>query len=129
MFKIHKLYNFSTIVPAILGDTYKNMKVVARMSHQEAVKKRDIFSLHDQVKRSLPQDIAVRDMEYILFEDPSGSELVLPIEYIATESIIEVKRLKLLVEIPDANTEDVAVIQEVLISLGHFGCKLELKSY
>ena len=127
MFNTGKIYNFITLVPEILGGRFENMKVRGKFDWQEAYKYRDIKVLHEQIKRSLPQNIRIEDMEYILFEDTSKRTLVLPTVYIASDSIVEVQKLSIIVEIPNCNTEDVGIIQEKLVEIGKVGCTISLK--
>lgn len=127
MFNTGKIYNFITLVPEILGGRFENMKVRGTFDWQEAYKYRDIKVLHEQIKRSLPQNIKIEDMEYILFEDTSKRNLVLPTAYIVSDSIVEVQKLSIVVEIPNCNTEDVGIIQEKLVEIGKVGCTISLK--
>ena len=127
MFNTGKIYNFITLVPEILGGRFENMKVRGKFDWHEAYKYRDIKVLHEQIKRSLPQNIRIEDMEYILFEDTSKRTLVLPTAYIASDSIVEVQKLSIVVEIPNCNTEDVGIIQEKLVEIGKVGCTISLK--
>lgn len=122
-FKLNKLYNFTTIAPEILGGSYTNMKVVGIVTSEEARKFRDIYTLHEQMKRSLDQDLSVTDLTYIVFESGNRKE-VFALEYIMLQSIVEVKKIKIVIEIPDANTEDIAILQEKLTELGYYNCKI-----
>ncbi len=127
MFNTGKIYNFITLVPEILGGRFENMKVKGKFDWQEAYKYRDIKVLHEQIKRSLPQNIKIEEMEYILFEDTSKRTLVLPTAYIVSDSIVEVQKLSIVVEIPNCNTEDVGIVQEKLVEIGKVGCTISLK--
>lgn len=124
-FSLHKRYNFITIAPAILGGRYSNMRVISILNAQEANKYRDIYTLHEQVKASLENNIQVSDLTYIVFEDMAGTKLVLPNEYIVQDSIILVDSIKILIEVPDANTEDLSILREKLKELGYIKCKLQ----
>lgn len=126
-FNVGKTYNFITLVPEVLGGRFENMKVRGKFSWEEAYKYRDIKVLHEQIKRSLPQNIRIEDMEYILFEDSNKKTIVIPTAYIESDSIVEVRKLTLLVEIPNCNTEDAPLIQEKLVEIGKVGCTIKLK--
>ena len=48
-FSLNKIYNFSTLMPSVLGTSFKSMKVKGVLTSQEAVKYRDIATLHATV--------------------------------------------------------------------------------
>ena len=125
---LHKRYNFITISPSILGATYTNMKVIGILSYKEALKKADITTIHKQVERSLPQELRVSDLTYILFEDINGKELVMPLEYMVRDSFVPVTTITINIEIPDRNTEDIATLSLALTELGLYNAKITSKT-
>lgn len=121
MFKINKNYNFTTLSPEILGGSYIGMKVKMIMSAEEAVKFRDIHTLHQTlltVIDGLPEDI--NDCTFLLFEpaDNSKSKQVIASEYIDIFSISEVSTQNLRIEIFDVNTNTLGIIRTRLSELG-----------
>ena len=112
--QLNKRYNFITIAPAILGASFTNMKAISIMTYKEALKKADITTTHKQVEKSLPQELRVTDLTYVLFEDMNGKELVMPLEYMVKDSLVPVTTLTILVELPDRNTEDIATLSLAL---------------
>lgn len=122
--QLNKRYNFITIAPTILGASYTNMKAISIMSYKEALKKEDITTIHKQIEKTLPQDLRVSDLTYILFEDMNGKEKVMAYEYMVKDSVVEVNKITILVEIPDANTEDLNTISLAMTELGYYKCKI-----
>ena len=126
--QLNKRYNFITIAPAILGASFTNMKAISIMTYKEALKKADITTTHKQVEKSLPQELRVTDLTYVLFEDMNGKELVMPLEYMVKDSLVPVTTLTILVELPDRNTEDIATLSLALTELGFFNTKITTKT-
>lgn len=126
--QLNKRYNFITIAPAILGASFTNMKAISIMTYKEALKKVDITTTHKQVEKSLPQELRVTDLTYVLFEDMNGKELVMPLEYMVKDSLVPVTTLTILVELPDRNTEDIATLSLALTELGFFNAKITTKT-
>lgn len=120
----NKTYSFTTIDPVELGGDYKSMKVVGIMSHGEAYKYRDIYTLHEKLSRRLTQKIQIEDMVFYLFETLNGQKLLLPDEYLVQDSIHEVTQIKIIIEVPDAKTGDISVLNEALTGLGFYGCNI-----
>ena len=126
--QLNKRYNFITIAPAILGASFTNMKAISIMTYKEALKKADITTTHKQVEKSLPQELRVTDLTYVLFEDMNGKELVMALEYMVKDSLVPVTTLTILVELPDRNTEDIATLSLALTELGFFNAKITTKT-
>lgn len=119
-FQLKKTYNFNTLSAAILGAEYTNMKVKAVMTSDNAVKFRDIATLHTSVKASIPNlPESITDLTYILFEDAKQETLVLPLEYIDTSSIQEVSSINIRINISDCTTEDISTLRLRLKELGY----------
>lgn len=124
-FEIKKSYNFSTLAPTQLGGDYSNMKVKAILTSDNAVNYRDVVTLHQTIKSvvsGLPDNIS--DLTYILFEDLDKNTVVLPIEYIQTDSIVEVNTINGRVDIPNITSEDIATIKTRLQELGYINFKI-----
>ena len=127
MVQLHKRYDFVTLAPTELGGSYRSMKVLGILTADRAMTYRDIHTLHEKVKRYLKQDYAIEDLTYILFEAVNKNTVLIPLEYIDTDSLQEVEQLKLMIEIPNANTEDINIVAAKLTELGYYGCKIEYK--
>ena len=119
-FSLNKIYNFSTLMPSVLGTSFKSMKFKGVLTSQEAVKYRDIATLHATVLpmlSGLPKRI--EQLSYILFENIDGEQLLLAYEYIDISSIVEVKTINIRVDIFDTNTEDINILRTRLVELGY----------
>ena len=124
-FELKKSYNFSTLAPTQLGGDYSNMKVKAILTSDNAVAYRDVATLHQTIKSvisNLPDSIS--DLTYILFEDLDKSTLVLPIEYIQTDSILEVQTVNARIDIPDISSDDITTLKVRLQELGYTNFKI-----
>ena len=118
-FQIKKRYNFTTKAPAVLGGIYKNMLVEAIMSADEAVKYMDIMTLHDQIRAIEPMNMDANVCTYVKFKTLDGATKILAVEYINEDTIVEVKTVNIRVDILEANTDDILIIQERLKELGY----------
>lgn len=119
-FQLNKTYNFNTLAPGILNQYYKVQKVIAIFNSKEAVKHRDIQTLHSNVSKvvtNLPANVS--NLTYILFENDTGDQQVLALEYIDQNSIQEVTTFNIRVDIKNANTNDLALIRKYLMELGY----------
>jgi len=119
-FELRKVYTFTTLAPAILGNTYDNMKVKSILSADEAVIYRDIHTLHTNLKTIIPTLPTVDDCTFILFEkqDESKTTILLALEYIDTFSIQNTVTVNINITILDTSTEMVSVISTRLRELG-----------
>lgn len=123
-FELRKRYNFSTKAPAILGAEYRNVMVESIMTADEAVKHTDILTVHEQIKVVLNLDIEATNCTFIKFKTLDGESVILALEYINSDSIVEVKTINIRVDILEANTEDILIIQERLKELGYANFKI-----
>lgn len=121
-FELNKSYdfNFKTELVTILGDKLKNMKVIGIMNDQQAVKVGDVATLHTQVLpllTSLP--INISDLTFIMFETLDKETAIYPIEYIEQSSITQVTTINLRIDINNASTTDLSLLQQTLNELGY----------
>lgn len=123
-FELRKRYNFTTKAPAILGAEYRNVMVESIMTATEAVKYSDVLTLHEQIRTVLNLDLEVANCTYIKFRTLDGETVILALEYINSDSIVEVKTVNIRVDILEANTDDILIIQERLKELGYSKFKI-----
>lgn len=123
-FELRKRYNFSTKAPAILGAEYRNVMVESIMTATEAVKYSDILTLHEQIRTVLNLDIEAVNCTYIKFKTLDGETVIIALEYINSDSIVEVKTVNIRVDVLEANTDDILIIQERLKELGYSKFKI-----
>jgi len=122
---INKTYNFTTLAPAILGSEFQLMKVKAILTATEAVKYRDILTLHNTltpVITGLP--VSINDCTYYLFENSEKELVLLALEYIDYNSILEVESTNIRIEIFNTTSDDVSIIRNRLLELGYNTLKI-----
>ena len=127
LFEIKKTYNFSTLAPTLLGSDYTNLKVKAILTSEAAVKYSDIVSTHQTVKstiKNLPDNVS--DLIYILFENSDKTTMILPVEYIETDSVVEVSSINIRIDIPNVTVDDVNILKTRLKELGYLDFKVSL---
>mgnify|MGYP006971714961 FL=1 len=108
-FEINKVYNFTTLAAARLGSVYREMRVKSIMTASEALRYRDIHTLHNNlipIITNLPVDTG--DCTFLLLENTDKEVVVLAIEYIDPVSVILVSSTNIRIEITDATSEDVS---------------------
>lgn len=125
LFELKKRYNFSTKAPALLGAEYRNMKVESIMSSTEAIKYLDILTLHEQVKTIIGLDIEPINCTFIKFKSIEGDEKIIALEYINSDSIVEVETINIQINILNANTNDMLILSERLRELGYDNFKMK----
>ena len=118
-FEIKKTYNFTTLVPSLLGGEYKNMQVVSLMTPDEAVKYQDILTLHEQVRTLIALNMGANDCTYVKFKTLEGDTKIIALEYIEPDSIKEVTTVNIRIELQRATTEDISIITARLKELGY----------
>ena len=118
-FEIKKTYNFTTLVPSLLGGEYKNMQVVSLMTPDEAVKYQDILTLHEQVRTLIALNMSANDCTYVKFKTLEGDTKIIALEYIEPDSIKEVTTVNIRIELQRATTEDISTITARLNELGY----------
>ena len=118
-FEIKKTYNFTTLVPSLLGGEYKNMQVVSLMTPDEAVKYQDMLTLHEQVRTLIALNMSANDCTYVKFKTLEGDTKIIALEYIEPDSIKEVTTVNIRIELQRATTEDISIITARLKELGY----------
>ena len=129
-FQLKKKYNFSMLSEAsmILGEKFSLMKVKGIMTSTEAVKYRDIATTHEVLKPLIPNiSPNLVDLTYILFENIDGEEVIFALEYIDTNTIVEVNQVNLRIEILNTSTDDIKVLDNALKELGY--TKYSIKNF
>lgn len=117
---LNKVYDFKTIAPGILNLDYKNQKVIGILNAQTAKKYYDIVTLHSKMLKvvtSLPSSYT--DLSYLLLENSTREKTVLALEYIDLDTVVEIVKKKVRIDIEDANIEDVNMIRKYLLELGY----------
>lgn len=126
MFNINKSYNFNTLAPTILGDSYKIMKVKAILTAREAVKYRDIQTLHIMLRpliNALP--VSPESCTFVLFENTDKEETLLAMEYIDIYSIVEVTKMNISIEVIGTTSDDVSILRNILLEYGYTNIQIK----
>lgn len=116
--KLNRRYTFSTVAPTMLGAEYKNVKVKALLDSNEAIKHRDITTLHNNMKAIVPTLPQLNDCTFVLFETTNNEKLLLALEYIDIYSIVEVATTNIRVDIPNSDSDTISLIRNRLLELG-----------
>lgn len=128
-FELKKTYNFSvkTDAATILDAKYENMKVIALMNNEEAAKKSsDINTTYTTLKGAisdLPESIV--DLTFIMFKKTDDTTVILALEYIDTDTIVEVEGVNIRLNVLNANTEDISIINQAIQELGYTNFTIE----
>lgn len=120
VFGFNKTYNFATLAPAILGNTFTNVKVIGILTADNARKYEDIYTIHNSligVIPSLPQSAS--GLTFLLFENNDGTTFVLANEYIDQSTITEVTTINIRIELLNLNTTDAGILRTRLLELGY----------
>lgn len=127
MLQFKKNYNFTTLAPAILGAVYNNMKYIGSCTSEEAqIIKNDILNIHEQLRNVISGLPKVTDCEFYKFKDSLGNLVVISREYIDINSIVEVSKINIRVDIYDTTTDSISIINNRLKELGYNNFKIEL---
>lgn len=121
-FELKKSYdfNFKTELVTLLGDKMKNMKVVGILNADQAVKVSDIATIHTQVRpldTTLPLNL--NDLTFIMFETLDKTTAVYAYEYIDANSITAVTTINIRIDVNNASTTDITLLQQTLSELGY----------
>jgi len=119
-FELNKVYNFNTLAPNILGASFTNMKVKGIMTATEAMKYRDIYTLHNNLLTTisgLPTNI--NDLTFVLFSNLDGTDLVLANEYIDTFTVVVVNTTNIRIDVLNTTTNDISILRTRLLELGY----------
>jgi len=119
-FEINKVYNFTTLAAARLGSLYTDMRVKSIMTATEAMKHRDIYTLHNNLVPVIPNlPVNAGDCVFLLLENTDGESTVLALEYIDPVSVILVTSVNIRIELTDASSEDISLLNMRLKELGY----------
>ena len=127
-FNLRGVYSFNTISPAILNDSYDNLKLVIIADVNLAANYADVMTINTMVRNdtNLPLQ-KIEDMTFLVFENlTTGEKTVLSRDWIIDDSVRLVTTRNLVVTINDVTDKDVAVFKSLLNTAGLTNAKLEL---
>lgn len=119
-FELFKSYNFNTLAPTILATNYKNVKVLAIMNYDTALKYFVPATTSASVFPFLPVGTVSDPTKYtyILFEGDENLKTPLALEWIDQSSITVVSYQTLTVTVTQAAAGDAVKIKQSLLLLG-----------
>lgn len=127
--KIGSKYKFNTIAPSVLGNTFSNLKLLSIMGFEEAVKKQDVITIHNQIKNqvanaNLPN--RVQDCTFLYFENAGGDKLVFANEYLT--NVETVTTTTLLITVKNYTGTDLTNITAALNKLGYYDLETSIET-
>lgn len=125
IFTFNGTYNFSTLAPTILGNSFTNQKVIGILTAKQAYKIKDVYTLHNSLVGVIPNlPASADDCTFILFEDSLGNEIVMANEYIDQNSISSISTVNIRIDILNAVTSDIPIIRTRLLELGYTNAQI-----
>jgi hypothetical protein len=120
MFEIGKTYNFVTIDPVTLNGSYTNVKAIANLNFDIAVKFSDVVTIRNKIMQTTGKSLLdPRLATYTMFETQDGEKVVLANDWIDLNSVIEVDAIDMKVYIKNVTTDDLVKIKNILTALGY----------
>ena len=118
-FSINKYYNFSVYANAILGTSYKNIKLVSILDYTTALKFSNIELQQRQIYPYLPPNTLSNhiDYTYYLFKY-NDRDIVLADAWIIQSSIEETAGLNYTLKLNNITSAQLAIIRDQLRLLG-----------
>jgi len=119
MFEINKLYDFTTIAPTILGNSFKKLKVFGITNAVDAIRYSDIHNTNEQILTMVGNILpSVSTMTFIIFVNSDGEKVVLSLDWIDANSIQLITKTDLQITAIDISNIDMESIISVLKNLG-----------
>ena len=126
MFELFSTYTFTTLAPAILGGTYKSLKVIAIMNFETAKTFRDVLSVNEQLTPVIPGMPVAEEQQYLLLDngDEGGNKLVLSTSWVDDTTVIQDASISITITIDNASVSDRDVLRQLLRGLGYQGVNI-----
>lgn len=121
--------NFNTFAPAILGNTFTNMRVVGLLDYQLAKTMLNITSTQANVSPLLPVNVSKDPLTYtyVVLSDINNTTTTLALEWIDPNSYVEVISTNVTATIAGATPLDVSVIRNALLAMGYLNVEVVAK--
>jgi hypothetical protein len=119
-FENRGVYSFDVYPVAILGNNYKNVKVVSILDRESANQFVDTQALHLQIYPYLPAGTPNDPdaYDYVKLKMPNGNIVVLGMAWINLSTITTVDSRTITVKLLEVNSTDVPRIRDVLVANG-----------
>lgn len=113
-------YSFSTRAPGILGETYKNLKLVSIMTYELANTQINVQAYHANIYPALPNGTQdnPESYTYFLFKTEDNTSVVMADVWIDEQTLVEQGSQSMIVEIPNVNNTEIYRITQVLQTMG-----------
>lgn len=123
-FKMDTIYNFNTISTKILEPTYRNLKVVSHLKYKQALLYsrgfKDVITIRQQLITETGKSlIESRDVNYTLFENQLGDEILMANDWVDPDSVIEIDSsiVDAVITITNTDTTTITTIMNTLNSI------------
>lgn len=119
-FNVGNTYSFSTLAPAILGETYSTVQLVGEMDFKRAMKEQDVQAKHRQIFPLLPPGTPddPRQYTYLVFRDLQDRETVLGYPWIDQNTIVVATSQTLNLTIPNMTQQQAQNVSDALRLMG-----------
>ena len=126
---VGRLYTFNTYAPEVLGLTQINVKCVAIMNAQNALRDGiDIHAMHERIRPHLPTGYNndPLTMTYVKLRNTSGLETIYSMDWINMATVKETSPRRIVATINGVSEADVNTIREALVIQGYTDIQLSL---
>jgi hypothetical protein len=129
-FIIGQTYSFQVYPSNLLGNDWNNVKVTSIMSYDDAMKLKDVTSLHIKFypyfgsQTNTPNDPS--SYLYIKVKTQSGATTILGIPWIVDSSVVAVTAQTITATIANVTPQDVPKIQAALVANGYNNVSLTI---
>lgn len=113
-------YNFTMYAPAILGQEYKNAKVLALLDFDSAYKEADVSAMHAAAYPYLPVG-TIQDptkLIYIKTKTSTGDLRIFAMDWIAEQPTL-VTATTLVITIENVDVTEAAIVRQMLYKRGY----------
>jgi len=120
IFTIKNTYSFNTLDASILDSRYESVEVVSTTTYEEAIKYRDIQTVHNDMKSkvtNLPE--SVRDCSFVLFKTLTGERVLLANEWLDINSVVLKNLMSYNIRVDNAGVDDMNILRNRLLELGY----------
>lgn len=117
--QIGSSYNFTLYSPSILGNDYKNAKVLGLLDYDSAIIIQDIAPIHAAIYNQLPTGTPSnpKDLIYIKLQVSSGEKRVIAMDWISSTPVLN-NTADITVKIIGEDLSSIPLIRQLLITNG-----------
>ncbi len=125
-FVIGQTYTFNTLAPAILGANFQNVKLVAILDYNTAMKFNNVAQQNQVILPLLPKGTPTDPSQYVylLFSTQSNTTVLLAYNWIDPSSIAQSQSISLNITVNNVGTPDITTISNALSLMGYTTFKI-----